>query len=118
MESARKDEPFVGYLRIGPYGDYALSDMVWREVMLLKAEKTRGRVYGQYGRQWGHFIAMAADRIVAQPATITGSIGVYSGKIAMMGLWDKLGVSWGRIETGDNAGMASLVWPMRPQQRQ
>ena len=121
LESARKDNDIRGViLRINsPGGDYALSDMVWREVMLLKAAKKPVVVsMGNMAASGGYFIAMAADRIVAQPATITGSIGVYSGKIAMMGLWDKLGVSWGRIETGDNAGMASLVWPMRPQQRQ
>ena len=55
----------------------------------------------------GYFVAMGADKIVAQPATITGSIGVLGGKIVTTGFWDKLGVSWDDVRTSQNADMFS-----------
>jgi protease-4 len=53
----------------------------------------------------GYFVAMAADKIVAQPATITGSIGVLGGKMLTAGFWDKLGVTWDEVHTDANATM-------------
>jgi protease-4 len=46
---------------------------------------------------------MAADKIVAQPGTITGSIGVLAGKMLTSGLWSKLGISWDEVHTSQNA---------------
>ena len=63
----------------------------------------------------GYFVAMGADRIVAQPGTITGSIGVFSGKMVLADLWGKLGVNWDGIKRGDNADMMSVNTPFSPE---
>jgi len=52
---------------------------------------------------------MGADRIVAQPATITGSIGVYGGKFVTEKLWARLGITWDELHVGENAGMWSFI---------
>ena len=57
---------------------------------------------------------MGADRIVAQPATLTGSIGVFGGKVVVAELWRKLGVNWAQIRVGAQAGMWSPHWPFEP----
>lgn len=66
---------------------------------------------GDSAASGGYWIALAADRIVASPATITGSIGVVAGKMSFAGLSDKVGVTWGRVSAARNAGMWS---PMHP----
>ncbi|CAO3421119.1 signal peptide peptidase SppA [Azospirillum endophyticum] len=66
---------------------------------------------GDTAASGGYWIALAADRIVASPATVTGSIGVVAGKFAVGGLSDKLGLHWDRVQGGRNAGMWS---PLRP----
>lgn len=53
----------------------------------------------------GYWIAVDADEIIASDLTLTGSIGVYGGKPDLSGLWEKLGVSWGAVEYGQNASM-------------
>lgn len=59
----------------------------------------------------GYWLSAPATKIVAQPATLTGSIGVFGGKVALNGLWDKLGVNWQEITLGRQAGIWS---PHRP----
>lgn len=56
----------------------------------------------------GYWIAAYADKIVANPSTITGSIGVIGGKIVLRHLWEKLGINWEHVQVGDNAGMWSF----------
>jgi protease-4 len=55
----------------------------------------------------GYFVAAPAHRIVAQPATVTGSIGVVGGKLVLSGLWDKLGITWDGVQAGANADLWS-----------
>jgi protease-4 len=59
----------------------------------------------------GYWIAMDAHRIVAQPGTLTGSIGVVAGKLTLEEAWDKLGVRWAEIARGANAGLWSVNLP-------
>lgn len=65
----------------------------------------------------GYWIAMGASRIVAQPGTLTGSIGVVAGKPMLGEAWDELGVSWAEITRGANATMWSVNQPYTPQAR-
>lgn len=60
-----------------------------------------------YAASGGYWISLAGTKIVAQPGTLTGSIGVFSGKFVLTGLWDKLGIKWGSIKSGENADMWS-----------
>ncbi|MBA3813719.1 MAG: signal peptide peptidase SppA [Alphaproteobacteria bacterium] len=64
----------------------------------------------------GYWIAVAGSKIVAQPATLTGSIGVFGGKFVLSGLFDKLGVKFGQISTSENASMWSMAQSFTPSQ--
>jgi protease-4 len=66
---------------------------------------------GNVAGSGGYFVAAAAEAIVAQPGTITGSIGVFGGKFVLAGLWEKLGVTWDGVQAGANAGMNSTNRP-------
>jgi len=89
-----------------PGGSYVASDTIWREVV--KARQAGKPVIvsmGDVAGSGGYFVAMAADKIVAQPATITASIGVLGGKVLTSGFWDKVGLSWDEVHDGNNATM-------------
>jgi protease-4 len=93
-----------------PGGSYVASDTIWRETVQAKdAGKPVVVSMGNVAASGGYFVSMSADRIVAQPGTITGSIGVYGGKIVSRGLWEKLGVSWGAVGTSSNSQMWSSI---------
>jgi protease-4 len=87
-----------------PGGSYVASDTIWREtVRARKAGKPVIVSMGDVAGSGGYFVAMACDKIVAEPATITGSIGVLGGKMLTGGFWDKLGVSWDEVHTSRHA---------------
>lgn len=91
-----------------PGGSYVASDSIWREtIRAKKAGKPVIVSMSSVAGSGGYFVAMAADKIVAQPGTITGSIGVLGGKQLTNGLWDKLGVSWDEVHTSQNSRMFS-----------
>jgi protease-4 len=73
---------------------------------------------GAVAASGGYFVAMAADRVIAEPGTLTGSIGVYSGKFVLDGLWDKLGIHWDQLTAGANAGEDSFIHDFTPAQWQ
>ena len=62
---------------------------------------------GDLAASGGYWIAMDASKIVAEDGTLTGSIGVFAGKPVLRGLWQELGVNWGRVQRGANADMWS-----------
>ncbi|MDK3159526.1 signal peptide peptidase SppA [Kamptonema cortianum] len=64
----------------------------------------------------GYWISLAGSKIVAQPATLTGSIGVFGGKFNVSGLLEKLGIHIGNIPTSDNATMWSVTQSFNPAQ--
>jgi protease-4 len=98
-----------------PGGSYTASDAIWREVNNARqAGKPVVVSMGDVAASGGYFAAMGADRIVAQPGTITGSIGVFSGKFVLADLWKKLGVTWDEVHQGANAGMWSANQPFSP----
>ena len=113
------DDPSIRaiVLRIdSPGGSYVASDTIWRAVRRAREEgKPVIASMGEVAASGGYFIAMAADQIVAQPGTITGSIGVFSGKVVLGEFWKKLGVTWDRVQVGGNAGMWSSVQPFSPE---
>jgi protease-4 len=89
-----------------PGGSYVASDTIWREVMRARqAGKPVIVSMGNLAGSGGYFVAMAADKIVAEPGTITASIGVLGGKMLTSGLWDKVGLSWDEVHDGENATM-------------
>jgi protease-4 len=66
----------------------------------------------------GYYVAMGADAIVAEPATLTGSIGVYGGKLSVRGLYGKLGISYEELQRGRHAGLFSAYRPWSAEERQ
>ncbi|MGI8679234.1 MAG: signal peptide peptidase SppA [Jatrophihabitans sp.] len=91
-----------------PGGSAVASDTIWREVTLVReAGKPVVVSMGAVAGSGGYYIACPADVIVAQPATITGSIGVFGGKVVVTSLLDKLGLSTGAVEHGASARMFS-----------
>jgi len=103
-------------LRIdSPGGSYLGSDTVRRAVIRAKEKgKPVIATMGKYGASGGYFVAMGADKVVALPGTLTGSIGVFGGKLATVDLWSKLGINWSRVGVGAHAGMWSQVFPFSP----
>ena len=100
-----------------PGGSYVASDTVRREV---QRARERGKpvvvTMGNVAASGGYFVSMDADRIVAQPSTLTGSIGVYAGKFVTTGLWDKLGINWDTVAFGKNATLLSTDQEFSPEQ--
>jgi protease IV len=93
-----------------PSGSYVASDTIWREVSHARAAGKPVIVsMGNVAASGGYFVAIPADRIVAQPGTITGSIGVFAGKMLTSGFWDKLGVTFDDVQVGRNATMWSAL---------
>ena len=91
-----------------PGGSPVASDVIWREtVRAREAGKPVIVSMGDVAGSGGYWVAMSCDKIVAQPGTITGSIGVLGGKMLTNGLWDKVGLSWDEVHAGANATMYS-----------
>ncbi|HVS04257.1 MAG TPA: signal peptide peptidase SppA [Thermoanaerobaculia bacterium] len=98
-----------------PGGSYVASDMVWREVRRAReAGKPVIASMGNVAASGGYFVAMAADKIVAEPTTITGSIGVLGGKLVTTDMWQKLGISFDSVQTSEHADMFSSVHEFDP----
>jgi protease-4 len=93
-------------LRVDSPGGSALaSDLMWHELELVK--KPFVVSMGDVAGSGGYYIAMGADRIFADPGTITGSIGVVGGKFALNGLYNKIGITTDIISRGKNSGVLS-----------
>ncbi len=98
-------------------GSAVASQLMWRETIRAReAGKPVIASMSDVAGSGGYFVAMGADRIVAQPGSITGSIGVVGGKLVTRGLWDKLGVSYDEVRTHRNASMHSSVQDFTPEQ--
>jgi protease-4 len=110
IRAARRDEHVKAIVfRVdSPGGSYVASDAVWREVVLTrKAGKPIVISMGDLAASGGYFVSMAADVIVAQPGTLTGSIGVLGGKPVVGGLLKRIGIATESVAEGANAGMFS-----------
>lgn len=120
FEKARTDDSVRGVvLRIDSPGGSALaSDLIWREVMLTQREKPVVVSMGDVAASGGYYIAMAAGTIVAHPSTLTGSIGVFGGKLNMKGLYNKVGLTKEIIVHGQNATLYSDYGGFTPTERE
>jgi protease IV len=93
-----------------PGGSVVASESIWREVVFARA---RGKPVivsmGDVAGSGGYYVAAPADKIVAEPATLTGSIGVLAGKLVVSDLFQKLGMSTDSAQIGANAAMFSTT---------
>ena len=93
-----------------PGGSYVASDTIWREVVRAReAGKPVIVSMGDVAGSGGYFVAMAADAIVAEPGTLTGSIGVFAGKPVLSDALSRLGVTHDSVQQGEHARMFSTV---------
>ena len=106
-------------LRVNSPGGSALaSDVIWRETILAKKAKPLVVSMGDYAASGGYYIACAADKIVAQPTTITGSIGVFGLLFNAQKMFNnKLGITFDSVRTGKYANIGSTFYPMTTEER-
>jgi protease-4 len=121
LRDARLDDGIKAVvLRVSSPGGSALaSDVIWREAELLKQS---GKVFvvsmGDYAASGGYYIACGADRIFAQPNTITGSIGVFGIIPNLQNFLDhKLGITFDAYKTHEHANMMTLTSPLDTAQK-
>ncbi|OPZ10163.1 MAG: putative signal peptide peptidase SppA [candidate division BRC1 bacterium ADurb.BinA364] len=100
-----------------PGGDATASDLIWQEIRRIKKQKPVVASMSDTAASGGYYIAMAADKILAHPGSITGSIGVFGGKLAMGDLLGKIGVTTERIAFGENASIFSSTTPFSETER-
>ena len=107
INEARDDKGIKAIvLRIdSPGGSGLASDIIWRAIEMAKAKKPVVVSMSDVAASGGYYIACNANKIVAEPSTITGSIGVVGGKPVLKGFYDWIGVTNEYVLRGQNAGM-------------
>jgi len=100
-----------------PGGGIYPSDMIWRALESAKQKKPVVISMSDVAASGGYYIAAGANRIVAQPATITGSIGVFGGKPVVSGFYDWLGITSEYVLRGKQAGMFRETEKFTPDER-
>ena len=118
---AVRESPLISavVLRIeSPGGSSVASDVMWREVLLTSRVKPVIVSMGAVAASGGYYIAAPATRIIANPLTITGSIGIYYGKADVTGLLGKIGVNVEVYKTAPRADAESLFRPFSEEEHQ
>lgn len=117
-EAGADDDVKAVVLRVdSPGGSVSASETIWREVCRVRAAgKPVVASMGSVAASGGYYVAMAAEVIVANPATITGSIGVITGKLVARELKDRLGVGSESLRTNVNADAWSVNSPFTAEQ--
>ncbi|MDQ3213992.1 MAG: signal peptide peptidase SppA [Acidobacteriota bacterium] len=119
LRKARADSSIKAIvLRIdSPGGSAIASDVIWREVVLTRSVKPVIASMSDVAASGGYYIAMPAHAIVAEPATLTGSIGVVLLKFVIDGTLKKLGMNMEGVSNGKYADLYSPVRPFTPAER-
>tara|TARA_R110001592_G_scaffold178589_3_gene419723 strand:+ start:2591 stop:4378 length:1788 start_codon:yes stop_codon:yes gene_type:complete len=120
IREARLDENVKAIvLRVNsPGGSAMASDVMWREVVLAKQAKPVIVSMGNVAASGGYYISCAADKIVADEKTITGSIGVFGVIPNAQGLMNnKLGITFDRVKTNKHSDLMSVFKPLTAEER-
>lgn len=115
IRKAREDDDVKAIvLRINsPGGEFRASDMMWREVHLARKVKPVIASMSDYAASGGYYMAMDCDTIVAQPHTITGSIGIFGVMFDLSGfLGNKIGVTFDEVKTGEFGELYTVSRPL------
>lgn len=112
-EATRDEDVKAIILRVdSPGGSPTASESILRALDKAKAKGKPVIVsMGPTAASGGYWVAAKADAIFAHPTTITGSIGVLGGKVALENAWEKIGLNWGTVKWGQNAGIWSMNTP-------
>jgi protease-4 len=100
-----------------PGGSAIASEVIWRELMLTRAVKPVIVSMGDVAASGGYYMAVPAHAIVAQPGTLTGSIGVVTGKFVVKGALDKIGIGTASVSDGQFAEIYSPFRTFSPAER-
>jgi protease-4 len=100
-----------------PGGSALASDLIWREVHRLRKSKPVVVLMGGQAASGGYYVAAPADRIVARPTTLTGSIGIWGGKLVLGDLYRKLRIGREAVQRGAMAGLYSEMAPFTEEER-
>jgi protease-4 len=100
-----------------PGGEVTASDDIWRQMNVLSKKKPIVISMSDLAASGGYYMAMTGDQIIAEPGTLTGSIGVVFGKPNLHGLYDKLGVTKDAIQRGKHADIDSDYTSLTPEER-
>lgn len=119
IREVRNDDSIkAAVLRVdSPGGSTVASDVIWRELMLLRARKPLVVSMSDLAASGGYYISMPGHVIVAQPGTLTGSIGIFSGKFVVGGTYNKLGMTIESVSEGKYAQMYSGARTFTPDER-
>lgn len=119
IKQAREDSSIKAIVfRVdSPGGSYIASDVIYHEVTLTRGVKPFVVSMGDVAGSGGYYVAMGADAIVAEPATITASIGVLAGKLITTGFWSKIGISFDAVQRGRHATFFSTSTKYTPEER-
>jgi protease-4 len=119
ITDARDDKKIKAIvLRVdSPGGTSYASDMIWHAIESAKQHKPVVVSMSDLAASGGYYISCNAHRIIAEPSTLTGSIGIYAGKPVVKGLYDWLGVSNEYVLRGKNAGMFRETEPFTTEER-
>jgi protease-4 len=119
IKQAREDSSIKAIVfRVdSPGGSYIASDVIYHEVTLTRGVKPFVVSMGDVAGSGGYYVAMGADAIVAEPATITASIGVLAGKLITTGFWNKIGISFDAVQRGRHATFFSTSTKYTPEER-
>lgn len=119
LDEAAGDADVVAIvLRIdSPGGSYVASDTIYDQIRRARKSKPVVASLKDVAASGGYFVALAADRIVASPGTLTGSVGVVGGKVVAAELLKTLGVATDPIEVGEHAGMWRMTRPFTDEER-
>jgi protease-4 len=115
IRRAREDKDIKAIvLRVNsPGGEFRSSDMIWREIELAKQSKPVIASMSDYAASGGYYLAMGCDTIVAQPHTITGSIGIFGVMFDLSSfLGNKLGITFDEVKTGEHGEMFTVTRPL------
>jgi protease IV len=117
--SENKDVRAIIFRIDSPGGSATASETIWRDIF---EARRRGKPVivsmGDLAASGGYYVAAPADKIVAEPATLTGSIGVLAGKLVIGGLMQKLGINADSVERGANSGMFSATREFSERERE
>jgi protease IV len=122
IRQVRDDESIKAIvLRVdSPGGSSVASDVIWRELMITRDQKPSRPLItsmSDLAASGGYYISLPGQTIVAQPGTLTGSIGIYTGKMVLDGTLDKVGVTHETVSSGGNADIYSPFAKFTPAQR-
>jgi protease-4 len=119
LRKARGDSSIKAIvLRVdSPGGSAIASDVIWREVVLTKSQKPLVASMSDVAASGGYYVSMPASAIVAEPSTLTGSIGVVLTKFVIDGTLKKLGMNLEGVSQGRYADLYSPVRPFSPEER-